>query len=76
MKYRIKRVKIIDPIVKKSDAIKAVGGERGNAADLAYFFNISDSTVSAWGEHLPPLYGWRISAVWPHLDISTRDKAA
>lgn len=59
------RIRIIDPIVKKNDAIQIVGGKE---ADLARFFSVSRTTVGKWGDNLPPLYAYRILEVYPQLE--------
>lgn len=60
------RSQIIDPVVKKCDAVKAAGGKQ---VDLARLFIIERATVSGWkGEYLPPLYAHRIVYLFPHLD--------
>lgn len=56
---------IIDPIVKKSDALGVV---KNNASQLARILNISRQFVCSWGEDIPPLYAYRLLRVFPHLE--------
>ena len=70
-----KSVKIIDPIVKKSDAIHAVGGPKGKEAQLAEFLGISRQSVRDWNEYLPVLQAHRMSRVFPWLEIEPEEAA-
>jgi hypothetical protein len=58
-------VQIIDPIVKKCDAIQAAGGR---ASDLARLLRLTRATVAGWKEDLPPLYTYRILRVFPKIE--------
>jgi DNA-binding transcriptional regulator YdaS (Cro superfamily) len=59
-------IKLKDPVVAKEDAIRAVG----NAAKLARLLGLSRSSVSEWGDFLPPLQAYRLTSIYPSLDKS------
>lgn len=58
------RLHIIDPTIKKSDALKLADN---NAAQLARLLEVSRATVSDWGDELPPIHAYRLLAIFPHV---------
>ena len=45
--------------MKKSDLIKFFG----NQVSLARFMKLSKSTISQWGEDIPPIWAYRIEKI-------------
>jgi DNA-binding transcriptional regulator YdaS (Cro superfamily) len=63
---------IEDPVIKKEQAIESAG----NAARLAKALGISRSSVSDWGEYVPPLQAYRLIQIYPELKTMTHKKTA
>ncbi|MBS3953656.1 MAG: hypothetical protein KGZ88_11970 [Methylomicrobium sp.] len=55
---------IKDPEVPKEKAIAAVGSK----AKLARLLGIARSSVTAWGEYVPPYQAYRLLQIYPDLD--------
>ena len=52
-----------DPIILKSDAIKAAG----NACKLANILGVSRQAVTLWGDIVPPLSAYRLLQIMPNI---------
>ena len=64
-------IQIIDPIVKKIDAVKAVAGPNGTDQDLADLFGLPLKRVQRW-RHLPDIWSFRIMTVYPTLPYTPK----
>lgn len=60
------RLFILDPVIKKSDALDVFGG---NQAQLARILRVSRSYVGKWNEYVPPLQAYRLLQVFPDMTV-------
>jgi DNA-binding transcriptional regulator YdaS (Cro superfamily) len=63
---------IEDPVIKKEQAIALAG----SPARLAKALGIARSSVSCWGEFVPPLQAYRLIQIYPELKIMETRKIA